>query len=141
EHVIVVSHSGQVPEGMTDYEALIESGEEIESPYLDERRAAAMCYTSGTTGRPKGVVYSHRSMVLHSLNAALPDTLGVSSRDTILPVVPMFHANAWGLPYAAAFAGTALVLPGPKLDAASVLDLMADERVTMSAGLPTVWMA
>ncbi len=141
EHVIVVSHSGPVPDGTVDYEALIESGEEIEWPELDERQAAAMCYTSGTTGRPKGVVYSHRSMVLHSLNAALPDTLGVSSRDTILPVVPMFHANAWGVPYAAAFAGSALVLPGPKLDPVNVLDLLAGERVTMTAGVPTVWMA
>ncbi len=141
EHVIVVSHSGSVPEGTIDYESLIESGEEMDWPELAERQAAAMCYTSGTTGRPKGVVYSHRSMVLHSLNAALPDTLGVSSRDTILPVVPMFHVNAWGLPYAAAFARAALVLPGPKLDPVSVLDLLADERVTMSAGVPTVWMA
>jgi fatty-acyl-CoA synthase len=140
EHVIVVSQAGQVPDGTVDYESLIESGEEIEWPELDERQAAAMCYTSGTTGRPKGVVYSHRSMVLHSLNAALPDTLGVSSRDTILPVVPMFHANAWGVPYAAAFAGSALVLPGPKLDPVNVLDLLASERVTMTAGVPTVWM-
>jgi fatty-acyl-CoA synthase len=86
-------------------------------------------------------VYSHRSLVLHSLMAALPDQLGVASRDTVLPVVPMFHANAWGLPYTASFAGAALVLPGPRLDPVSVLDLMADERVTMSAGVPTVWMA
>jgi len=141
EHIIVISHSGSIPTGATDYESLIESGEEMAWPELEERQAAAMCYTSGTTGRPKGVVYSHRSMVLHSLNAALPDTLGVSSRDTILPVVPMFHANAWGLPYAAAFAGSALVLPGPKLDPVSVLDLLADEQVTMTAGVPTVWMA
>jgi len=100
-----------------------------------------MCYTSGTTGRPKGVLYSHRSLVLHSLVAAMPDQLGVASRDTILPVVPMFHVNAWGLPYTATLAGAELVLPGPKLDPVSVLDLMAEERVTMSAGVPTVWMA
>ncbi len=141
EHVVVVSHSGSVPDGMTAYESLIESGEEMEWPALDERCAAAMCYTSGTTGRPKGVLYSHRSTVLHSLNSALPDTIGVSSRDTVLPVVPMFHANAWGIPYGAAFAGAALVLPGPKLDAINVLDLLADERVTVTAGVPTVWMA
>ena len=141
EHVIVVSHSGEVPDGMLDYESLIEGGEYIDWPQLEEQRAAAMCYTSGTTGRPKGVVYSHRSLVLHSLMAALPDQLGVASRDTVLPVVPMFHANAWGLPYTAAFAGAAIVLPGPRLDPVSVLDLLADERVTMTAGVPTVWMA
>jgi acyl-CoA synthetase (AMP-forming)/AMP-acid ligase II len=141
EHVIVVSHSGAVPDGTLDYEELLRGAEPTEWPELDERRAAAMCYTSGTTGRPKGVVYSHRALVLHSLAAALPDMLGVSSRDTVLPVVPMFHANAWGLAYTAAFAGAALVLPGPRLDAVSVLDLLADERVTMTAGVPTVWMA
>ncbi len=141
EHVIVVSHSGQTPEGMLDYESLIGDGEVRDWPELDERRAGSMCYTSGTTGRPKGVLYSHRSLVLHSLVAALPDQLGVASRDTVLPVVPMFHANAWGLPYTAAFAGAALVLPGPKLDPVSVLDLLAEEKVTMTAGVPTVWMA
>src|SRR3989440_1600620 len=141
EHVVLVSQSQPAPEGTIDYEALVADSEPMEWPRLDERRAAAMCYTSGTTGRPKGVVYSHRALVLHSLTAALPDQLGVSSRDTILPVVPMFHANAWGLPYTATFAGAALVLPGPRLDPVSVLDLMVDERVTMSAGVPTVWMA
>src|SRR5437899_5992944 len=126
---------------MLDYEALIDGAEPMEWPVLDERRAGAMCYTSGTTGRPKGVVYSHRALVLHSLTAALPDSLGVSTQDTLLPVVPMFHANAWGLPYAAALLGARLVLPGPKLDPVSVLDLIADEKVTMTAGVPTVWMA
>ncbi len=100
-----------------------------------------MCCTSGTTGRPKGVVYSHRALVLHSLVAALPDQLSVSARDTVLPVVPMFHANAWGLPYAAAvWRGARLVLPGPRLDPESILDLCAVEQVTMTAGVPTVWM-
>ena len=141
EHVIVVSHSGSVPEGTTEYESLLEGAEPMQWPEPDERRAACMCYTSGTTGRPKGVRYSHRSLVLHTLVAALPDTLGVSSRDTILPVVPMFHVNAWGLIHAAAFAGAGLVLPGPKLDPVSVLDLLAQEKVTMTAGVPTVWMA
>lgn len=141
EHVIVVSHSGEVPDGTIDYESLIAGAEPISWPALDEGRAAAMCYTSGTTGRPKGVVYSHRALVLHSLVAALPDALGVGARDTVLPVVPMFHANAWGLPYTAALACAALVLPGPRLDAVSVLDLLAGEHVTMTAGVPTVWMA
>ncbi|MGB0097148.1 MAG: long-chain fatty acid--CoA ligase [Solirubrobacteraceae bacterium] len=141
EHVIVVSHSGAVPAGAIAYESLIADAEPLSWPALEERRAAAMCYTSGTTGRPKGVVYSHRSLVMHSLIAALPDQLGVSSRDTVLPVVPMFHANAWGLAYTATFAGAALVLPGPRLDPVDVLDLLVDERVTMTAGVPTVWMA
>ena len=140
-HVIVVTHSDEAPAGMLDYESLIAGGAAVEWPALDERGAAAMCYTSGTTGRPKGVVYSHRALVLHSLVAALPDQLSVSGRDTILPVVPMFHANAWGLPYAAALAGANLVLPGPHLDPESVLDLCAQERVTMAAGVPTVWIA
>jgi len=139
EHVIVVSHSGDSLDGATDYEALISDAEPAEWPEPDERRAAAMCYTSGTTGRPKGALYSHRALVLHSLVGALPDQLGLASRDTLLPVVPMFHVNAWGLPYMAAFTGAGLVLPGPKLDAISVLDLLADERVTMTAGVPTIW--
>jgi fatty-acyl-CoA synthase len=141
DHVIVVSQSGSTPEGTVDYEALIDRSQPAQWSRLDERRACSMCYTSGTTGRPKGVVYSHRALVLHSLMAALPDAHAISSRDTILPVVPMFHANAWGLPYIAAFAGTSLVLPGTRLDAESVLDLLADERVTITAGVPTVWMA
>jgi fatty-acyl-CoA synthase len=140
--VIVVRRSdAALPDGYLDYEHLLDGAEPMQWPAEDERRAAAMCYTSGTTGRPKGVVYSHRSMVLHSLIAALPDVKSVSRRDTLLPVVPMFHANAWGMIYTAALIGTGLVLPGPKLDAVSVLDLLADERVTITAGVPTVWMA
>jgi fatty-acyl-CoA synthase len=139
--VIVVSHSGSVPDGAHGYESLIDAAEPMAWPATHERRAAAICYTSGTTGRPKGVLYSHRALVLHSLAAALPDAMNISMRDTVLPVVPMFHANAWGIPYTATLAGAALVLPGPRLDAESVLDLLADEHVTLTAGVPTVWMA
>lgn len=140
EHVIVVSGSDSSPAGAVRYESLIESSQPMRWPVIDERRAAAMCYTSGTTGRPKGVVYSHRALVLHSLVLPLPDTFGISSRDAILPVVPMFHVNAWGLPFAAALTGAALVLPGPLLDPVNLLDLLASERVTLTAGVPTVFM-
>ena len=140
QYVVVVSHEGAAPQGTLEYEGLIDGREPALWPELDERSAAAMCYTSGTTGQPKGVVYSHRSSLLHALGAGLPDALGVSSSDTILPVVPMFHANAWGLPYAAALAGADLVLPGPRLDAESILELLAGEGVTMTAGVPTVWL-
>jgi 3-(methylthio)propionyl---CoA ligase len=108
-------------------------------PMFDENQASSLCYTSGTTGNPKGVLYSHRSTVLHTFAIALPDALNCSSRDTILPVVPMFHVNAWGLPYAACMMGSKLVFPGPGLDGKSLHDLFETERVTMSAGVPTVW--
>ena len=109
-------------------------------PELDERTASSLCYTSGTTGNPKGVLYSHRSTMLHTLMELAVDTFGISSEETVMLIVPMFHANAWGTPYAAAMAGTKLVLPGPHLDGASVYTLMRDERVTFSQGVPTVWM-
>jgi fatty-acyl-CoA synthase len=141
EHVIVVSHSGQATDNALDYDSLIENADSATWPAPHERRAAAICYTSGTTGRPKGVLYSHRALVLHSMAAALPDAMNMSARDTVLPVVPMFHANAWGIPYTATMVGASLVLPGPRLDAESVLDLLVDERVSMTAGVPTVWMA
>jgi fatty-acyl-CoA synthase len=139
EHVIVVSDSGSSPSETIEYESLMGS-EPMSWPAIDERRAAAMCYTSGTTGRPKGVVYSHRALVLHSLVFALPDALGISSRDAILPAVPMFHVNGWNLPFTAALTGAKLVLPGPRLDPVSLLDLLEGERVTFTAGVPTVWM-
>ncbi len=141
EHVIVVSDSASAPDGTIEYESLLAGSEPMRWPAIDERRAAAMCYTSGTTGRPKGVVYSHRALVLHSLVFALPDALGISSRDAILPAVPMFHVNGWNLPFTAALTGAKLVLPGPRLDPVSLLDLLEGERVTFTAGVPTVWMS
>ena len=122
------------------YEALIDGqSERFVWPELDENLASSMCYTSGTTGNPKGVLYSHRSTLLHSYAAALPDALNLSSRDAILPVVPMFHVNAWGLPYVAPMVGAKLVFPGGQLDGKSLHELFESERVTVSAGVPTVW--
>jgi fatty-acyl-CoA synthase len=122
------------------YEDLIDShSDRYDWPEFDENLASSMCYTSGTTGNPKGVVYSHRSTILHTYAAALPDALNLSARDVILPVVPMFHVNAWGLPYAAPMVGAKIVLPGPNLDGKSLYELFESEQVTCSAGVPTVW--
>ena len=122
------------------YEALIDGQtDRLAWPQFDENLASSICYTSGTTGNPKGVLYSHRSTLLHSYAAALPDALNLSSRDTILPVVPMFHVNAWGLPYVAPMVGAKLVFPGGQLDGKSLYELFESERVTVSAGVPTVW--
>ena len=124
------------------YEDLIAPhSEHFEWPSFDERSGAALCYTSGTTGNPKGALYSHRAIVLNAISGCLPGVLSLSPRDTILPVVPMFHINAWCIPYAAPIAGAKLVLPGPKLDGASLYELMEEERVTVSAGVPTIWLA
>jgi acyl-CoA synthetase (AMP-forming)/AMP-acid ligase II len=123
------------------YEELIAAqDDDYEWPSFDERTAACLCYTSGTTGNPKGALYSHRSTMLHAYAAALPDALNLSARDVILPVVPMFHVNAWGLPYSCALTGTKLVLPGQHLDGKSLHGLFEAEGVTMSAGVPTVWL-
>lgn len=115
--------------------------EAYEWPVFDERSASALCYTSGTTGNPKGVLYSHRSMLLHCYASCLPDVFGFSARDTILPVVPMFHVNAWTIPYSAPMVGAKLVLPGHALDGASLYELYEREGVTFSGGVPTVWQA
>jgi len=126
--------------GLLCYEELLEAAsDDYEWPSFDENAASSLCYTSGTTGNPKGVLYSHRSTVLHTYAAALPDALNCSARDTILPVVPMFHVNAWGLPYVACMVGAKLVFPGPGLDGKSLYELFESEKVTLSAGVPTVW--
>lgn len=140
DRVIVVPLTGSpVPPEYEDYEALIGRAIPLRPPVLEEDDAAGMCYTSGTTGRPKGVVYSHRSIVLHSLATATVDYLGIGNRDVVCPVVPMFHVNAWGLPFTAVMMGAKLVFPGPHLDATSLLDLCEQEAVTVAAGVPTVW--
>ncbi len=136
ERVVVVPSAGG-----GEYEGFLATAQgDWTPPVLAEGDAAGMCYTSGTTGQPKGVVYSHRSNALHALGVALVDSLALSHRDTLLPVVPMFHANAWGLPHAATMVGCKLVLPGPQLDAVSLLELMQSEGVTCAAGVPTVWL-
>jgi len=130
---------GKVP-GLLCYEDLIDAHSDVfEWPSFDENTASSLCYTSGTTGNPKGALYSHRSTLLHTYAGALPDALNCSARDVILPVVPMFHVNAWGLPYIACMVGAKLVFPGPWLDGKSLHDLFESEGVTMSAGVPTVW--
>jgi fatty-acyl-CoA synthase len=139
ERVIVVPLSGQAVTAGEDYEALLIENHPFAAPMLAEDDPAGMCYTSGTTGRPKGVVYSHRSIVLHTLATATVDYLAVSNRDTLCPVVPMFHVNAWGLPYTALLMGTKLAMPGPHLDPVSLLDLFETEHVTVTAGVPTLW--
>jgi len=141
EHVIVWSSGGDArPDGLLSYEGLLaEQDEPMPYPDLSETDAASMCFTSATTGRPKGVVYSHRALVLHSIVCAMPDEFGISGHDVVMPVVPMFHVNAWGLPYTASLVGAELVLPGPQLDGASLLELIGAEGVTFAAGVPTVW--
>jgi len=142
---VAMTDRARLPEStlrLVCYEDLLAAaGETFEWPVFDENTASSLCYTSGTTGNPKGALYSHRSTILHSYGAALPDTLGLSATDTILPVVPMFHVNAWGIPYAAPMVGARVVFPGPNLDGASLYELFEQERVTVTAGVPTVWLA
>jgi fatty-acyl-CoA synthase len=144
KHVIVIRDGAgkTLPsEGIIDYELLLSGESDVFAfPRIDEQSAAFICYTSGTTGRPKGVVYSHRSTVLHSMAICMADVMGLAQKDVVLPVVPMFHANAWGLPFACMCAGAKTIFPGPHLDAKSILELMSTERVTMAGGVPTIWL-
>ena len=142
ERVVVVPFSGSpVPQGYDDYEQLLAQSNGCPNyADLDENDAAGMCYTSGTTGKPKGVVYSHRALALHSYSISLPDNFSISRRDTILPAMSMFHANAWGLPFAAVMNGSSLVLPGPNLQPERILDLLSTNRVTLTGAVPTVWL-
>jgi fatty-acyl-CoA synthase len=161
ERVFVVPLTGKpIPPAYESYEELLKTGalanevqggngtgtakassSEFSYPELDENEPAAMCYTSGTTGRPPGVVFSHRSIVLHSYSILLPDSMGASQCDTVMPVVPMFHVLSWGIPHALAMVGSKLVFPGPHLDAESLLELIEGEQVTFAAGVPTLWLA
>jgi fatty-acyl-CoA synthase len=141
DHVFVLSSDGPAPEGLESYEDLLSGADEerFEYPDVDENDAAAMCYTSGTTGRPKGALYSHRAICLHSMASAMTDMLGIAEHDVVMPVVPMFHVNAWGLPFTCTLVGAKQVLPGPHLDPESLLEDMANERVTVTAGVPTIF--
>jgi 3-(methylthio)propionyl---CoA ligase len=144
--IIVFADKANMPSedklpGALCYEELIElENGDYEWPTFDENSAAALCYTSGTTGNPKGALYSHRSTVLHTLTEIAPDCMGLAARDTVLPVVPMFHVNAWGLPYATAAVGCKLVLPGRDLDGKSIYELLTQEKVSFTAAVPTIWM-
>ena len=145
KHWIALCDEDKLPKdtgipNLMSYEAWIgKQSTDYTWPVFDENTASSMCYTSGTTGHPKAALYSHRSTVLHAYAAALPEVMGLSARDSALPVVPMFHVNAWGLPYSAAMVGCKLVFPGPALDGKSVYELMEGEKVTFAAGVPTVW--
>jgi fatty-acyl-CoA synthase len=144
-HFVAMTDPARLPKlgirNLLAYEELVEKeNADFEWPSFDERTAACLCYTSGTTGNPKGALYSHRSTILHAYAAALPDALNISARDVVLPVVPMFHVNAWGLPYSCALTGAKLVFPGQHLDGRSLHQLFETEEVTMSAGVPTVWL-
>ena len=131
--------AGQI-DGIEFYDEFIETGDpNVQWPDIDETAPSSLCYTSGTTGNPKGVLYSHRSTVLHSYAVALPDSINLTARGVVMPVVPMFHVNAWGVPYAAAMVGARLVMPGPGLDGDSLVKLIESEKVTLALGVPTIW--
>jgi 3-(methylthio)propionyl---CoA ligase len=144
-HYVIMTDRAHMPQtslpGALCYEELV-AGEaaDLVWPEFDENTASSLCYTSGTTGNPKGALYTHRSTLLHSFAICSANAVGISMRDSILPVVPMFHVNAWGIPYAAAMSGSKLVFPGPKLDGASLHELFTQEKVTLSLGVPTVWL-
>jgi acyl-CoA synthetase (AMP-forming)/AMP-acid ligase II len=131
---------GSVPNLLCYEDLIAANSDQFVWPFFDENSASSLCYTSGTTGNPKGALYSHRSTVLHSYASAMPDALNVSARDSVLPVVPMFHVNAWGLPYSAPLSGAKLVFPGPHMDGKSLYELFEQEQVTFSAGVPTIWL-
>lgn len=146
EAVVILTDRANMPETSIPnaicYEELIaDQSDSYDFPSFDENTASSLCYTSGTTGNPKGVLYSHRSNVLHSYGVCMTDTLGISATDAVLPVVPMFHVNAWGLPYACPMVGAKLIFPGPRLDGPGLAELIEMERPTVLAGVPTVWLA
>ena len=142
---VIMTDAAHMPEttlpGALCYETLLEAeADTFEWPRFDENTASSLCYTSGTTGHPKGALYSHRSTLLHTFSLCVADNLGLGSEDTMLPAVPMFHVNAWGIPYGCAMVGAKLVLPGPNYEGEAIYQLLEDEQVTKSAGVPTIWL-